>query len=57
MYSKICREGSLLPLVVPLLDPGVWADSAEVLIEELTGLILLALNTTTNYIAVTSCNP
>ena len=41
--SKIGREGALLSLLVPLLNPGVGADSPEVLVEELTRLVLLAL--------------
>ena len=44
MYSKISREGSLLSLLVPSLNPGVGADSSEVLVEELTRLVLLALH-------------
>ena len=42
-HSNISREGALLSLLIPLLYPSVWADSSEVLIEELARLVLFAL--------------
>ena len=42
-HSNIGREGAFLPLLVPLLNPGVGANSSEVLVEELARLILLTL--------------
>ena len=41
--SEIGREGALLTLLVPLLNPGVGADGPEVLIEELARLVLFTL--------------
>ena len=43
---KTSREdvnGHLLPLVVPLLHPGVGTDGLEVLLEELEGSVVLTL--------------
>ena len=43
---KTSREdvnGHLLPLVVPLLHPGVRTDGLEVLLEELAGSVVLTL--------------
>ena len=41
--SEIGREGALLSLLVPSLDPGVGADGSEVLVEELARLVLFTL--------------
>merc|ERR1719412_1982822 len=41
--SKVGGEGALLSLLVPSLDPGVGADSSEVLVEELARLVLFTL--------------
>ena len=42
--SDVGWEGSLLPLLVPLLDPTVRTDCLEVLQEELARFVFLALD-------------
>ena len=42
--QKVKRDVYLFPLFVPLLNPGVGADSLEVLGEEVARLIVLALH-------------
>ena len=42
-YSPNQLEPDLLPLLVPLLDPGAGTHSSEVLLKELARLVLLTL--------------
>ena len=41
--SGVGGEGVLFPLLIPLLNPSIGADSLEVLGEEIAGLILITL--------------